>query len=61
MVLDKGGGVELCVNKPSDELKEMGWIFIAPHGNDVCSMQGVSTVDTMGAIWGSTAMLHVLL
>ncbi len=34
---------------------------IPTHSGDVCSMQRVSTVDTMGAIWGSTAMLHVLL
>ena len=35
---------------------EVGFL-LAPHSDDVCSMQRVSTVDTMGAIWGS--VLHL--
>ena len=33
----------------------------ALYSGHVCSMQRGSTVDPMGTIWGSTAILHVLL
>ncbi len=46
--------MELTKNRLTD-------ITVTLHSGHVCSMQRGSTVETMGTIWGSTAMLHVLL